>query len=154
MIIKLNCVNRETCCFGPTPRQASRSMKSEWMPLVYEVALYLRRRPNWFLYSSRAWRANSGSTRPLWGSVPRGRRNKRMCGSGLHMVMFEFQRERKTTVDEVCLSRQCVAIRIRDHCLVFWEQNYSPVNSIVLPSAALLNANTTPFRFSQETRFW
>lgn len=39
--------------------------------------------PYWARYSSRALRCNSGSTRPLWGSVPSGRRNKRMWGSGL-----------------------------------------------------------------------
>jgi hypothetical protein len=42
--------------------------------------------PNWFLYSSRAALSNSGSTSPLWGSVPKARRNKRMCGSGLLIV--------------------------------------------------------------------
>jgi hypothetical protein len=34
-------------------------------------------------YSMRARRASSGSTRPVAGSVPCGRRNNRMCGSGL-----------------------------------------------------------------------
>jgi len=44
---------------------------------------YLRR-PNWFLYSSRAARNNLGSTSPVWGSVPNGRRNRRIWGSGLN----------------------------------------------------------------------
>lgn len=34
-----------------------------------------------------------------------------------------------------------------------FKNKHIPVNCIVLPSTALLNANTTPFRFGQETRF-
>ena len=47
---------------------------------------YLRRL-NWSLYSSRAASANSGSTIPDCGSVPRSLRNNKMCGSGLQVCM-------------------------------------------------------------------
>ena len=48
---------------------------------------YLLRNPNWCLYSSRAAANNSGTTAPLCGSVPSGRRNNKMCGSGLSTFM-------------------------------------------------------------------
>jgi hypothetical protein len=67
-----------------------------WQPTIILLGLLVLQRPfrfvlcylrspeaNWFLYSSRAAAASSGLTRPDWGSVPSGRRNSSICGSGL-----------------------------------------------------------------------
>ena len=55
--------------------------RHHWFPPSIHLRLL-----NWAWYSSLALRSISGSTRPLWGSVPRGRRKRRIWGSGLYIL--------------------------------------------------------------------
>ena len=70
-------------------------------------------------------------TLPLWGSVPSGRRKRRIWGSGLWKIKCSRKLSEKI---KLLLMREIIRC-----CL--------PMNCIMLPSTTLLNSNTPPFSF-------
>ena len=93
-------------------------------------------------YLAAASFASATTTLPVTGSVPSGRRNKRMCGSGLRRVVVgeAAGRGRQRAGSRVGQSgRPCVAARLSSAAVA-----HAPVNSVVHPATALLHAHLAP----------